>query len=232
MPGIKGIFFDAAGVFYDRAETTSALVKRRLEELGLPIQLSSDAEKRKIELHSLANEGRITHEAYWDQVLLLHSVQPVELRDQLRKEALAQTFNVFAYPGGPEAMAGLEARGFILGIVTDTIYPVEWKMAWLEKVGVAKYIKIVSCSSVLGAHKPQPEIYLNALQQARLSPAEAAFVGHDATELDGARRAGLATVAVNFNAGAKADYYAQSLLDLLNVPIFLSELLNARRSEG
>lgn len=223
MSVISGIFFDAAGVFYDREETTTTFAVRRLQELGYQTRFSGEDNRRKQELHVLANGGRISHEKYWDEVLELYGLNSSPVRDQLRKEILAQTFNVFAYPGGRDAMAELQARGFILGIITDTIYPVEWKMAWLEKVGVAEYIKIISCSSSLGVHKPQPEIYLNALQQARLSPAEAAFVGHDALELDGARRAGLATVAVNYDAGAKADYYAPSLTGLLDVPIFRSE---------
>ncbi len=117
-------------------------------------------------------------------------------------------------------MAGLKQRGFILGIVTDTMYPVEWKMSWLTKAGVAEFIDVIACSTVLGAHKPNPEIYLDALRQTGLQPSESAFVGHDAGELEGARRAGMTTVAVNHDPNAKADHYAKSLLDLLNVPMF------------
>ncbi len=217
---IRGIFFDAAGVFYDREEKVSGLVARRLGELGYSDRLSSEDEERRDILHTAANEGRMSHDDYWVQVLQLYGVSRPDVRDQLKEQALAQTFNVFAYPGGRETLAELQARGFVLGIITDTIYPLEWKMAWLCKVGVAEYIKIISCSSVLGAHKPQPEMYFDALRQARLLPAEAAFVGHDATELEGARCAGMVTVAVNRDAAAKAEYYVDSLIGLLGVPIF------------
>ena len=217
---IRGIFFDAAGVFYDRKETTGTFARRRLVELGYPPELSKENNARKKELHLLATEGRLSHETYWDQVLALHRVDDLTLRAKLRKEILDHTFDVFAYPGGKEALAGLGARGYRLGIVTDTIYPFDWKMAWLEKVGVAQYIDVIACSSALGAHKPEPEMYLNALEQAGLKPAQAAFVGHDAGELKGARQAGLATVAVNYDPEAKADYYAGSLAGLLDLPIF------------
>ena len=132
----------------------------------------------------------------------------------------AYSDQVQAIPGGREALAGLQQRGFVLGIVTDTIYPIGRKMRWLNQVGVAEFIDVVACSTVVGAHKPDPAIYLNALQQAHLRPDESAFVGHAADELEGARRAGLATVAVLYEPGSKADYYAESLIDLLNVPIF------------
>jgi len=66
----------------------------------------------------------------------------------------------------------------------------------------------VACSTVLGVHKPDPAMYLDALQQARLAPSEAAFVGHLAVELEGARKAGMTTVAVNYDPDAKADITA------------------------
>lgn len=220
MAMIKGIFFDAAGVFYYRTEGTGAFVKGLLAELGYPTELSAENEARKKAMRVQATEGRISHDVYWDQVLRMYGVSDAERRAMLRKHILDRANDVIPHPGGKAAMAGLHARGFILGIVTDTIYPVEWKMAWLAKVGVAEFIDVVACSTVVGAHKPEPAIYLNALQQARLVPTEAAFVGHDARELAGARRAGMVTVAVNHDPDAQADYYADSLLGLLDVPIF------------
>ncbi len=216
---IKGVFFDAAGVFYDRKETTGALARRRLAELGYPVELSPEQQALKTKLHRQATVGDISHAAYWDQLVLMHGVQEVALRARLCEEFCAQSFQVFPYPGGSAAMAGLAARGFVLGIITDTIYPVEWKMAWLEKVGVARFIKIVTSSTVLRAHKPQPEMYLDALRQAHLTVEQAVFVGHDAIELTGAQSVGMTTVAVNYDPLARADYYASSLLGLLDVPV-------------
>ncbi len=220
MPPIKAIFFDAAGVFYDRRETTSALLRRRLAEFGLPLELAPAQAARHRTIYELATEGRIGHAAYWDERLRLHGLTDSAPRARLSKEIIDHNFDVFGYPGGRAAMAGLRSRGFILGLVTDTIYPVEWKIAWLDKVGVAEFFTVVACSTVVGAHKPRPEMYLNAVGQAGLTPAESAFVGHDVGELAGARRAGLVTVAVNYDPEARADYFVESLPALLDVPIF------------
>ena len=123
-------------------------------------------------------------------------------------------------PGAHESVEELKARGFLVGIVTDTIYPLSWKMSWLDQAGVAEFVDVVSCSSELGLKKPDPAIYLDAVRKAKLTVAESAFVGHDAGELAGARRAGLSTVAVLYELDAQADYYATTLMDLLDVPIF------------
>jgi FMN phosphatase YigB (HAD superfamily) len=73
------------------------------------------------------------------------------------------------------------------------------------------------CSTVLGVHKLDLTMYYNAVQQAHLTLGESAFFDHTTLELVGARLAGIMTVAVDYDPDAKADYYCQSLLDLLNV---------------
>jgi beta-phosphoglucomutase-like phosphatase (HAD superfamily) len=169
---IRGILFDAAGVFYRRPGSTRKYVASLVEGMGLSMDLSAEDRLRQKALRSQANRGHLSPNEYWDQVLL---------------------------------MVG----------VADPV-----KMRWLEQVGVAEFVDVVACSTVVGAHKPDPVIYLDALQQAQLTPDEVAFVGHDTDELDGAHRTGMATVAVNYEPGAKADYYVRSLVELLNVPIF------------
>lgn len=217
---IKGILFDAADVFYRRPERTDAFVTGLLKQRGFSSELSAEDRARQQGLRSRANTGHLKPEEYWDQLLELHGVVVPEQRKPLVEQIIEHSNHVLPIPGGRELLAELKSRGFVLGIVTDTIYPLERKMHWLDQVGVAEFVDVVSCSTVLGVHKPDPAIYLNALQQARLSAYESAFVGHDAEELEGARKAGMTTVAVNHDPGTKADYYACSLLDLLNVPIF------------
>jgi HAD superfamily hydrolase (TIGR01509 family) len=217
---IRGILFDAAGVLYHRPEPTNHFVSRLLAGRGLPTRLPAQDWTHVQALRSRAKSGHLSAEEYWDRRLQRHGVVDPEERRALVGQIMDHSDQVLPIPGAREALVGLKQRGFLLGIVTDTIHPIERKMRWLNHVGVAKSIDVVACSTVVGAHKPEPAIYLNALEQAGLTPEVSAFVGHAADELEGARRAGLATVAVLYEQGAQADYYAESLLDLLNVPIF------------
>ncbi len=217
---VEGIFFDAAGVFYRRTEPTDKYALRLLQEKGLSADLSVQDRARLKALRSQANGGHVTPDEYWDQLLRMHGVAAPEERRTLVAKINDHSNDVLPIAGGREALTGLKQRGFVLGIVTDTMYPIEFKMCWLQRVGVAEFIDVVACSTVLGVHKPDPAIYLHAVHQAHLTPRESAFVGHDAGELEGAWQAGMATVAVNYDPGTEADYYAQSLVDLLHVPIF------------
>ena len=217
---IKGIFFDAGGVLYQRGSPTVDFA-RRLLKTEKYFTIPSEQETLALEaLRVHASQGLTGHEAYWQQFLLLHGVQDPERRVNMVRQITDFSNDVQPVPGCREALSGLRSRHFILGIVTDTIYPLEWKMQRLSRAGVSDLIEVVACSSALGVHKPDPAIYMNALHQVNLSPAESAFVGHDAVELNGAHQAGMLTVAVNYGPGVQADIYCRSMLDLLEISPF------------
>lgn len=222
---IRGIFFDAGDVLYFRRQPTEEYAASLAREHGHSAELSAEQRVRQKILRDQAFTGRLSPDEYWDQVLLMHGVADPGHRRVLAGLIDAYSDQVLPIPGGREALEELHRRGFLLGIVTDTMYPVERKMRWLDELGVARFVDVVACSTTLGARKPDPAMYLSAVHQARLTPAESVFVGHSARELAGARLAGLTTVAVNHGPGAKADYYAESLVDLLNVPIFAGTTL-------
>ncbi len=217
---IRGIFFDAAGVFYDRREATRAFALRLLAERGYAVEVAGGARHERGPAEREAMRGDITPAAYWDGFLQRRGMVEVSERDAAVQAILAHSDDVYTLPGGREALIGLKARGFALGVITDTMYPLERKMRWLARAGVADLFDILACSTELGVHKPDPAIYRHALQQSGLAAAESAFVGHDTRELAGARQVGMATVAVHYDPDAQADYYVSSLLGLLDVPIF------------
>ena len=200
---IKGIFFDAADVFYARKESTAKYAVRLLREHGYRAQMSAaDAERRKV-LVSQASGGHISAEFYWDAVLQMYGVTAPDERAALLAQIMAQPDDIYGLPGARETVQALKQRGFVLSIITDTIYPLARKMRWLEKIGVAEFVDHVACSTELGVHKPDPAIYLGAVRQAGLAVDESAFVGHATDELAGARRVGMKTVAVFYGADAR-----------------------------
>ena len=218
---IRGIFFDAAGVLYTRAQPTRQFVARLLDERGFSPQLSPEDQERQKALRAEADRGRVSHDAYWDHTLRMYGLTDAEERRALVARIDAYADQVEPIPGAAGALAGLKERGFVLGIITNTMHPLARKERWLESAGIRAFVDVLVCSTVLGVRKPEPAIYLSGVVQACLTAAESAFVGHAAEELDGARRAGLVTVAVLYEPGARADYYAETPLDLLKIPIFM-----------
>jgi FMN phosphatase YigB (HAD superfamily) len=77
----------------------------------------------------------------------------------------------------------------------------------LERLGLAGYLSTVVSSLDLAAALPDPANYQAALAAMSLAPEQVAFVGHDASELAGARALGMPTIAVNSDAASPADIH-------------------------
>jgi HAD superfamily hydrolase (TIGR01509 family) len=226
---IKGIFFDAAGVLYKRSAPTADFALELLKNENFSKTVTEEESENLAKMRVEATQGVGGHESYWHHFLMFHGVQSQEQRAGMIKKIVEFSNSVDPVAGCRETLSELKKRGYILGIISDTIYPLEWKMTRLAKAGVADMIEIVACSTDLGMHKPDPAFYRYAVNQADLTPAETAFVGHDLKELRGARRAGMLTVAVNYDPGAKADYYCQQIIEMLDIPVLASISVPAER---
>lgn len=217
---IKGIFFDAAGVLYKRSTPTADFAMELLKKENFADSVTVEENENLARMRVEASKGGTSHEVYWHQFLLFHGVKSLQQRTDMIKLIVDYSNSVDPVPGCRDTLLELRNRGFKMGIISDTIYPLEWKMTRLAKAGVADLIDIVACSTDLGMHKPDPAFYRYAVDQAALTPGETAFVGHDIKELRGARRAGMMTVAVFYDPGARADYYCQVINEMLEIPEF------------
>lgn len=217
---IRGIFFDAHGVLYERHGTTTLYARRLLAQRGYHTEVAAPDRDHLAALRSEASVGRISAATYWEEFVRMHGVATEGERAELVTHILEHPHEVYALLGAASTLQTLQQREFILGVITDTMYPAKWKASWLAKIGVAEFVDVVVCSTAIGARKPDPAIYLAALSRASVEGREAAFVGHEGRELDGAHNVGMTTVAVNHAPGIEADYYVTSLPDLLTLPIF------------
>ncbi len=131
--------------------------------------------------------------------------------------------NVQFFEGVQETLITLKQKGYLLAIVTDTANPIHAKLKWFQRGGFGHVWDSIISSRELGMRKPDLRIYAAALEQLGVTADQAAFVGHRAEELDGARSAGLHTIAFNYDRDAQADYYIEKFPALLTVPILTGE---------
>ncbi|MFQ5481247.1 MAG: HAD-IA family hydrolase [Nitrospinaceae bacterium] len=89
----------------------------------------------------------------------------------------------------------LAARGVIMGIISnwDSRLP-----EIIESLGLDKYFRFVLASTVVGAAKPDPLIFQEALTRSGVPPEAACHIGDEVdTDVNGARAAGLDAVLVD-----------------------------------
>jgi putative hydrolase of the HAD superfamily len=213
---IDAIFFDAGDILYYRPQ-------KRLNFhrflAGQTLQEDPAFEEKHEMLLDQAYCGEINRHEYYAELIKLHGIcDSAAIASGI--EALEQddgTVEIFS--GVPDTMRALKKQGFLLGIITDTALSLHIKLAWFEQAGFGDVWDSIISSKELGVRKPNLEIYQAALDQFEIEPSRAAFVGHKKSELDGARAAGMRTIAFNYEAGATADFYIEQFSDLITLPL-------------
>ena len=118
----------------------------------------------------------------------------------------------------------LRADGLRSGLVSNAFDPPRLLHRDLEELGVAERLDAAVFSSEVGRRKPDPAIFLRALELLGVGPSEALFVGDRLYEdVRGAAALGMTTVqALWFRAdehpdGGEPDFQAFTQMDVLNV---------------
>ena len=126
-----------------------------------------------------------------------------------------------------ETLIELDQRGYLLGIIANTITETEIP-DWMLEDEVSHYFKAVVLSSRLGIRKPDPDIYRLAAHQLGVAPEACAYVGDNPVrDVEGARAANFgmmilihepATLAKEPPTGEhKVDYTITALKELLDI---------------
>jgi putative hydrolase of the HAD superfamily len=99
-------------------------------------------------------------------------------------------------PGALELLQDLRSAGFRLGIISNFDLRLH---EILKHVGVLELFEHIVVSSQVGAEKPSPRIFAEALRRFAVEPAELLHVGDDEiTDGVGARTAGIRTFILGF----------------------------------
>jgi 2-haloalkanoic acid dehalogenase type II len=112
-----------------------------------------------------------------------------ELGVEVTAGELVEAVRMSAYPDAAPALTALRGRGLRLVAVSN------WDCSLgtvLERCGLARLLDGAISSAEAGAPKPDPAIFIAALELARCEPAEALHVGDTREEdVTGARAAGM-----------------------------------------
>jgi putative hydrolase of the HAD superfamily len=102
-------------------------------------------------------------------------------------------------PGAPDALGLLQARGYRIGLISNTSYG-EKLRAILANFNLVSFFDVLLFSDEFGIRKPRPEIFRAAIDRLSVSAREAVHIG-DRVDLDvvGAKNAGFFSIYLNGN---------------------------------
>ncbi len=215
---IRALLFDAGDILYFRQHRNHKFFDF-LKSLSVDVDVNHAVEKSA--LTKQAFEGQINLDQYRGAILLMYGVHQVELIERGKQILYDADEDIHFFDGVKPTLTALKEKGYLLGVITDTAHPLYVKLSWFERGGFGHVWDTIICSRELGVCKPDPRIYQAALTQLGVTVEQAVFVGHRASELDGARAVGMQTIAFNQESTAKADYYIDQFSGLLTLPILL-----------
>jgi REG-2-like HAD superfamily hydrolase len=159
--------------------------------------------------------------SYYTQALIEAGVQQPEANLLHASNALYDWYQSpqqwQPYPEVAEALAAVERRGLLQGVISDwgtDLVPI------LHAHEITRHLDFVVASAAVGLAKPHPGIFRHALERSGLQPPDAIYVGDSyVADVLGARAAGIQPVLIDRDGIAPAVdcSVVTSLLDVLEL---------------
>jgi putative hydrolase of the HAD superfamily len=215
---IKAIFFDWFNTLAHYYPPREELESQALKELGFDVSPKSisyglylgdkhmyeENARRPIRDRSQDEQTKL----YADFHRIILKETGIDATDGQVMQLLARMFQLNAsmkfvlFDDVPDTLKDLKTKGLKLGLLTNLQTEVNSMCA---ELGIANYLDFTVTSAEAGADKPQPPIFLKALQLARVNAAEAIHVGDQyQNDVAGARRVGISPLLLD-----RADYYKE-----------------------
>jgi len=129
-----------------------------------------------------------------------------------------------ANAGAEEVLATLSGRGLALALICNTgRTPGTMLRIVLERLGLSRFLTILTFSDEVGLRKPHPEIFLRTLAALRVPPSHAVHVGDDVTtDIAGARGVGMRAIHLCHSGGvSRQSEGAEAIPSLAALPAIL-----------
>jgi len=216
---VRGVLFDMCNIFYDDTEWRRWLL-RLLTQLGLQTNYHSFFHVWDRDYLDQVCQGRTSFREAFQSFLFSAGMsrgQIEEVQAACRTHRRMIDVSLRPLPGVTSTVARLVESGLVLGAICNSEHPAQGLRDRLQRFSMVRWFSAVVSSVDLGRTMPDPECYRTATRHMKLPAEEVAFVGHDTAELAGAANLGMATIAFNFDADARADVYVGGLGELPTV---------------
>jgi putative hydrolase of the HAD superfamily len=189
-PALRAELADRFGVRVSEAEAEHAL-RAEIEYYHAHM---GDGRNRDSLLELRGRCAEVLREALPDEAVIA-AIGHSELTD-----ALLASLRFTVFDDAPSALAAARKRGLRVAVASN------WDVSLhevLDRLGLAAALDAIVTSAEVGARKPAPGVFVEALRRLGVPAAEAVHVGDGVAEdVDGARSAGVRPILIARTAGA------------------------------
>jgi len=180
----KAIIFDMDGVIVDSEHLWSKAENEIFSSLGVKLDEDSCQLTQSMTTREVA---KFWYTKYpWKDI----GLKQVEQRVISRVITLIEDENC-EITGIRETIKKLKSNGFKIGLATNSPYQIP---IVLDKLGIANYFDAIISSEFVKNGKPEPDIYIKALQELEELPEHCIVIEDSNTGIASAKKAGITTI--------------------------------------
>ncbi len=150
---------------------------------------------------------------------------PLNLSARASERTLARIAALPPLPGVLETLSAAQRLGLRLAVASSSSH--RWVDGHLARLGLGHFFETVRCADDVAHTKPEPDLYLSALDALGVSPLEAIAFEDSPNGVTAARRAGLFVVAIPNPITAQLTFNGESLRLASMADLALHELLQS-----
>ncbi|WP_457741381.1 TIGR02253 family HAD-type hydrolase [Thermococcus sp.] len=209
---MRGVLFDVDGTLLSEIPLIQLFLPQVYNELSKKLRIpKKDARERFL------NEIMRRRDTYdWHDWNFFFKLFGLDMRYE--DILINYPHKLRVYPDVVPILKWLRESGYALGIVTSGP---EYQRLKLKLTGLEKYFDVVVTRDDARAIKPEPRIFLYALEKLGLKPEEAVYVGDSLSQdVYGAKHVGMTAVWINRDGSYgyhMADYEIRTLYELKKV---------------
>ncbi|WP_088068820.1 HAD family hydrolase [Gottfriedia luciferensis] len=215
---IKAVIFDLDGTLLDRERSLKLFIKNQYKKFIR--ELKHIPEQRFTERFiELDNKGYVWKDKVYQQLIQEYSISNLTWEQLLEDYIYSFQSSCIPFKNMEYILKELKNKGIRLGMITNGF--TKFQSLNLQALGIHKYIDTILISEQEGIKKPQPEIFLRALEKLGVTPEESLYVGdHPENDVIGALNVGMNAVWKKdpfWSESNEIEYTIDDLGELLNL---------------
>ena len=186
---IKAVLFDLDGTLLDRDQSLQLFINDQYERLNAFLS-HIPKEKYVSRFIQLDKRGYVWKDKVYQQLIDEFNIASITWEALLEDYLNEFKYHCVGFPHIHEMLDGLKNSGFALGMITNGYG--QFQMDNINALQIEKYFDVILVSEWEGIKKPDPQIFMNALQKLHVAPSESVFIGdHPENDIKAAQYVGM-----------------------------------------
>ncbi|MEK5077943.1 HAD family hydrolase [Solibacillus sp. FSL W7-1436] len=217
----KAVLFDLDGTLLNRDKSVELFINQQYERL---YELLSHIPKEQYisRFIELDNHGYVWKDKVYQQLISEFNIPSLTWEELLQDYVKQFKHHCVGFPHIHKMLEELKNNKIALGMITNGYG--QFQMDNIKALEIEKYFDVILVSEWEGIKKPNPQIFMNALEQLNVEPSESVFIGdHPENDVKAAQNVGMKGIWKKNNQWT--DIEADAIIDdYLELPLLLKKL--------